>query len=67
MQKIKIIAHKSDTACVLRAYQGFRDRGKGHLFQGTGEHRPNFKGNRETKMILRNREQKKIVFQEQGN
>ena len=32
------------------------NRGKGHLFQGSREQRPNFEGNRETKTILGNRE-----------
>ena len=32
------------------------NRGKGHLFQGNREQRPNFEGNRGTKTILGNRE-----------
>ena len=32
------------------------NRGKGHLFQGNREQRPNFEGNRGTKTILGHRE-----------
>ena len=32
------------------------NRGKGHLFQGNREQRPNFEGNRGTKTVLGNRE-----------
>ena len=37
--------------------RGFGEQGnKGIYFRGTGEQRPNFEGNRETKTILGNRE-----------
>ena len=44
------------------------NRGKGHLFQGNREQRPNFEGNRGTKTILGNREYKyiKIGFRATG-
>ena len=45
------------------------NRGKGHLFQGNREQRPNFEGNRGTKTLLGNREYIyiKSVFGQQGN
>ena len=36
-------------------------------FRGTGEQRPNFEGNRETKTILEIREHKKTHFRFWGN
>ena len=51
-----------------RPSQGFRGTGEtGHLFQGTGEQRLNFEGNRGTKTILGNREHKKTNFRFLGN
>ena len=41
--------------------------GKGHLFQGNREQRPNFEGNRGTKTILGNREYIYIKIGEQAN
>ena len=47
---------------------GFGEQGKqGIYFRGTGEQRPNFEGNRETKTILGNREHKKTNFRILGN
>ena len=47
---------------------GFGEQGKkGVYFRGTGEQRPNFEGNRETKTILGNREHKKTNFRFWGN
>ena len=47
---------------------GFGEQGKqGIYFRGTGEQRPNFEGNRGTKTILENKEQKKTNFRFLGN
>ena len=40
---------------------------KGIYFMETGEQRPNFEGNRGTRIILGNREHKKTKFQFWGN
>ena len=55
-------------SAVIEALPGvLGNRGKMVLFQGTGEQRSNFEGNRGTKTILGNREHKKTNFRFLGN